>query len=65
MKGLDWLQGGNDRKLAATRYAGRESATDRAAAKRQAKARARQQAGVREAARAGEAWEQKERRRTR
>ncbi|MEU0275513.1 hypothetical protein [Streptomyces sp. NPDC006307] len=65
MKALAWIKGGSDRQLAATRYAGKQSATDRAAAKRQAKARARQQAGVREAARAGEAWEQNERRRTR
>ncbi|GGO60098.1 hypothetical protein [Streptomyces lasiicapitis] len=26
----DWLRGGNDRELAATKYAGRESATARA-----------------------------------
>ncbi|AXE76039.1 hypothetical protein C5746_02605 [Streptomyces atratus] len=30
MKGFGWLNGGNDRQLAATEYEGRESATDRA-----------------------------------
>lgn len=31
---LAWLLGGNDKQMAATKYAGRESATDRAARKR-------------------------------
>lgn len=31
---LAWLLGGNDKQLAQTRYAGRPSATDRAARKR-------------------------------
>jgi hypothetical protein len=31
---LEWLRGGNDRKLAATTYNGRESASSRAARKR-------------------------------
>jgi hypothetical protein len=65
MKGLSWLSGGNDRQLAATSYAGRESATDKAARKRQAKEQARHAKGVAEAARAGQAWEDADRRRER
>ncbi|MET9321942.1 hypothetical protein ABZX75_17370 [Streptomyces sp. NPDC003038] len=62
MKPLSWLKGGNDRELAAAKYAGRESASDRATAKRQAKTRARRAREVREADRAGQAWEAAERR---
>ncbi|WP_327415446.1 hypothetical protein [Streptomyces sp. NBC_01233] len=65
MKALAWIKGGNDRALATTRYAGQQSATEKANAKAKAKQRARQQAGVKKAARAGEAWEAEERRRTR
>lgn len=63
MKGLGWLTGGNDRQLASDRYAGRESATDKAAAKRQAKARQRRAKDVTRADRAGQAWEEQDRRR--
>ncbi|MEU1553986.1 hypothetical protein ABZ517_14875 [Streptomyces scabiei] len=38
---LAWLRPGNDHELAATQYAGRESATDRAARKRRENHRAR------------------------
>jgi len=38
---LSWLGGGNDHQLAADRYAGRESASDRAARTRREKHRAR------------------------
>ncbi|MFE4796191.1 hypothetical protein ACFRFL_14005 [Streptomyces sp. NPDC056708] len=41
MKGLGWLNGSNDRQLAATQYEGRESATDRAARLRREKHQAR------------------------
>lgn len=53
---------GNDRQLAATRYAGRESASDRAARKRRERHHSR---GIREAAARGEAWEKRDRRRYR
>lgn len=38
---LSWLGGSSDRQLAETRYAGRESATDRAARVRRERHRAR------------------------
>lgn len=38
---LSWLAGGNDHQLAATQYAGRESASDQAARRRREKHRAR------------------------
>jgi hypothetical protein len=38
---LDWIKPGNDRELAATRYAGRESASDEASRKRRERHRAR------------------------
>ncbi|MFB8402150.1 hypothetical protein [Streptomyces sp. NPDC055912] len=63
--GLGWLAGGNDPELASSTYAGRESATDRAAANRRSKALTRRAAEVRQAGRAAEAWEAEERRRTR
>ncbi|GHA94272.1 hypothetical protein [Streptomyces chryseus] len=53
---------GNDRKLAATKYAGRESASDRAARVRQHQHRAR---GIQEAAQQGQAWEDADRQRER
>ncbi|WP_086779555.1 hypothetical protein [Streptomyces griseus] len=37
MGAFDWLKGGNDRELAATTYAGRESASDEASRLRRAK----------------------------
>ena len=46
--------GGNDRQLAATKYAGRESASDSAARGRRAGHR---NGGAKRAARAGQAWE--------
>ena len=54
---LSNLFGGNDRQLAATKYAGRESATDRAARKR----RENYRRNVTKAARAGQAWEDRDR----
>ncbi|MGC4947761.1 hypothetical protein ACLQ2N_16390 [Streptomyces sp. DT224] len=65
MKGLNWLSGGRDRELAATQYAGRESATDTAAAKRKAKEQKRRAKSTADAARAGQAWEDGDRRRYR
>ena len=53
------LVGGNDRKLAATTYADRQSASDKAAAKR----RAGHRRNVTRAARQGQAWEDADRRR--
>ena len=50
--------GGNDRQLAATRYAGRESASDSAARSRRAGHR---NSGAKRAARAGQAWEDADR----
>lgn len=38
---LSWLGGGNDRQLAENRYAGQESASDRAARRRRENHRAR------------------------
>jgi hypothetical protein len=61
--GLGWLVGGNDRELARTTYADRQSATDRAAERQRSKARARRAREVRKADRAGQAWEADERRR--
>lgn len=65
MKGLGWLSVGNDSQLAATKYAGRESATDKAARKKQVKGRIARAIDVRDAARAGQAWEDADRRRER
>lgn len=57
--------GGNDRELAATKYAGRESASDRAARKEaEASARRRRshhKSGADRAARKGQAWSAKQR----
>ena len=74
MRALGWLVGGNDRQLAATKYAGRESATETAARrrreatekadrKRQARERATRSRDIKRSARAGEAWEEQDRRR--
>lgn len=49
---FSWLVGGNDRELAATRYAGRESASARAARKR----RAKYHRSVTKTDRKGQAW---------
>jgi hypothetical protein len=51
------LFGGNDRQLAETRYAGRESASDRAARQR----REGHRRNVTAAARQGQAWEDRDR----
>jgi len=67
------LVGGNDHELAATQYAGRESASAAAARKtaereQRAAERRRQQhrsSGIREASRASERWEAGDRRRQR
>ncbi|KPC68379.1 hypothetical protein ADL27_56915 [Streptomyces sp. NRRL F-6602] len=53
---------GNDREMAATTYAGRESASARAARK-EAERRARHHRTARDADRAGWAWADAERRR--
>ncbi|MEV8432015.1 hypothetical protein ACWHLZ_27985 [Streptomyces chartreusis] len=52
---------GNDRERAETKYAGRESASEKAARRR----RASQQRGVAKAAAEGEKWERKDRARDR
>ncbi|MFC8463389.1 hypothetical protein [Streptomyces sp. NPDC057250] len=65
MGAFDWFSGRDDRALAASRYADRESATDRAAAKHRSKTLTRRQAEVRAADRAGQAWEATDRRRFR
>ncbi|MFD3978313.1 hypothetical protein ACFWR6_06970 [Streptomyces griseus] len=43
MGAFDWLRGGNDRELASTTYAGRESASDEASRRRRAAHRKRVQ----------------------
>ncbi|WP_327123715.1 hypothetical protein [Streptomyces sp. NBC_01727] len=65
MKGFGWLTGGNDRQLAETKYAGRESASEKADRKQKGKDRASRARDVRKAARAGQAWEDEDRRRER
>jgi hypothetical protein len=50
--------GGNDRQLAATKYAGRESASDSAARGRRTSHR---NSGANRAARKGQAWEDRDR----
>lgn len=65
MKGFGWLSGGNDRQLAETKYAGLESASELAARKKKTKARVSRAIDVRDAARAGQAWEDEDRRRER
>lgn len=56
---FDWLVA-RDRRLAATKYAGRESASDQAARVRREKHRSK---GVKRATSQGERWEQRDRRR--
>lgn len=58
MGAFSWLRPGNDRQLAATQYAGRESATDRAARKRREKYHA---GSATRSARKGQAWEDRNR----
>jgi hypothetical protein len=54
VKGIpEWLRPGNDRELARTRYAGRESASDEAARKRRESHR---RSGAQKAAKAGQEW---------
>jgi hypothetical protein len=60
MGAFSWLRGGNDHQLAATRYADRESASDRAASKTFGKP----DRTSRDAARRGQAWEDTDRQRT-
>lgn len=58
----EWIRGGNDRELATTRYAGRPSASDRAATKRaQRGSLGRPHRNARDADRAGAAWESRQR----
>ncbi|REE60448.1 hypothetical protein BX257_2982 [Streptomyces sp. 3212.3] len=54
---LSWLGGGDDRQLAQTRYAGRESATDRAAHVE----RKRREDQAAKADREGQRWEDRRR----
>jgi hypothetical protein len=56
---FSWLGGGNDRQLAEQTYAGRESATARAAAKR----RQGHRRSTRHTTAQGQAWEDHDRRR--
>lgn len=66
---LSWLFGGNDRALAADRYAGRESATARAQRRDAERTAARiarhHRVSARQAARQGQAWEDADRMRER
>ncbi|MEU6279753.1 hypothetical protein [Streptomyces sp. NPDC047028] len=55
---MGWFSSGRDRHLAASKYAGRESASDQAARQRRASHR---RSGARDAARAGQAWEDRDR----
>ena len=64
MGAFSWLKGGNDRQLAATSYSG-PSASETADRKKQAKDRKTRAKDVAKAARAGQAWEDEDRRRER
>jgi hypothetical protein len=55
---FSWIRPGNDHELAATQYAGRESATERAARIRREKHRSGSAA---KAARRGQKWDVKDR----
>ncbi|SEC03535.1 hypothetical protein SAMN04490357_1016 [Streptomyces misionensis] len=57
---MSWLDRllGNDHERAATQYAGRESATERATRQRRA---SHHRSGAQQAARAGQAWEDRDR----
>lgn len=57
---FSWLVPGNDHELAKTRYAGRESASDRASRKRRASYGSK---GVAKSERAARKWEAEDRRR--
>lgn len=59
---FSWLIPGNDHQLAETRYAGRESATDRAARKRREK---HHSGSATKAARQGQNWDTKDRKQDR
>ena len=60
----EWLRGGNDRQLAATTYAGRTSATDRAAQRLAERGTmGRPHPTARHADRAAARWERGDRRR--
>lgn len=62
MGAFSWLRGGNDRELAATRYAGRTSASDRNASKRaQRGSMGKAHANAREADRTGMRWSDRQR----
>ncbi|MFJ8784986.1 hypothetical protein [Streptomyces sp. NPDC102476] len=66
MGALSWLFGGNDRELAETQYAGRESASSRAARRERAprsRTFGRPDRTSRDADRRGQAWEDAERQR--
>jgi hypothetical protein len=54
---FDWIKPGNDRELAETRYAGRESASDAAARK----GRERRSNNATTAARRGQKWDARDR----
>ncbi|MGW6459120.1 hypothetical protein ACWF94_24890 [Streptomyces sp. NPDC055078] len=55
----------DDRQIAASKFSGRESATEAATRKRQAEDRTKRAKSAAEAARAGQAWEEQDRRRFR
>jgi hypothetical protein len=55
---MRWFSSGRDRQLAASKYAGRESATDRAARQRRQNHR---RTGAAQAATQGQAWEDRDR----
>jgi hypothetical protein len=67
MGAFSWLRPGNDRQLAADQYSDRESASSRSARRERAprsQTFGRASRNTREAARQGQAWEDKERQRT-
>jgi hypothetical protein len=59
---LSWLRPGHDHELAATRYAGRESASDAKARKEEARSRPKPEKQA-TAIRNGQRWEAADRRR--
>ena len=62
MGAFSWLRGGRDHELAATRYAGRESASGRNASKRaQHNSLGKPHRNAREADRAGMRWTDQQR----
>ncbi|WP_405906459.1 hypothetical protein OG742_12320 [Streptomyces sp. NBC_00828] len=64
---FSWLGGGNDRQLAADKYSGTESASDKAVRREAARSARRRErhhrSGARDADRAGWKWADAERRR--